>query len=1564
MFARSLCIFHSLLTVPVLFPFLVLINSGASDNQPPVAVDDAFQVHGFTRFGEQDLLANDSDPDGDAIYFDRVFDYPQHGNLYIPYGNAPQGYTPNAGYTGPDSFSYRLRDAHGAYSNVATVTLDVRNSAPTPGADSFTVHGFTSFGTPNTLLVNDSDPDGDAISFDRVLTYPQHGNLSIPFGNIPQGYTPFTSYTGPDSFTYRICDNLGLCAGTTVTLDVRNNAPTAGADKFTIRGFTRFTSDDLLANDSDSDGSDTISFDRILNYPSHGNLYIPYGNAPQGYTPTQGFAGTDSFTYRICDNLGLCSAATVTLWVVGDGEDDGDSCPAVGEPINPANGNMYLHQADYQLPSVGFGLNVTRTYNSDSQRVGLFGRGWSTAYDESIAAYDNNLVRLNHGGGRAIYLGRPIGSSGAFTDLIGDLHQQVTQGSGFTLTMKDGSAEQFNSAGKLLSLVDRNGNTTSLTYGANGFLASVTDPFGRVLTVNTNANGQVTSLSDSLGTIATYTYGGSRELLSVTYADNSAFSFSYDGSLRLTTVTDALGNIVESHSYDAQGRAVTSEKQGGINHYSLNYTSDTETDVTDGLGRVTKYTFDKSKGRSIVTRLEGDCSCGSGGTQIQMWTYDNQLNVTSKTDALGHVMSYTYDSNGNRLTETNPTGTVTNTYNEFAEVLTRTDQLNNVTTNTYDGQGNLLTTTDALCNTTTFTYNTRGQLLTSTDARGKITTFSYDTNGNLSQREDANHNVTSFSYDDRGWLAEVHDALNHVTQYAYDAAGRVNKITHPDLSFISFTYDLAGRRTVVTDERNNSTNYAYDGAYRLTSVTDALNHATTYGYDSMSNLTSVTDALSRTTNYEYDDFNRLVKITYPPATVGATRLFETLAYDAGGNVTSRTDTAGHVTSYAYDNINRIISTNDAANETTSFQYDALSRVTSVTDAITQQYQFGYDALGRQTSITRGETSMSYVYDAVGNRSQRTDYNGVVTNYAYDDLNRLTTITYPDTSTVSYGYDELSRLATATNGNGTVTMSYDNRGRAASMTGPFGQTVSYGYDVDGNRTSLAIGGSTYATYVYDAVNRLSSITGSASEMVNYSYDVTNKVTSRTLPNGIITSYDYDGLNRLTRLRHTTASATLTDNQYAYDTANRITQLCDLGGAHTYGYDSVDRLTSATYPGATTESYTYDSVGNRTASHLSTSYTYQGFNKVTSAGGATYAYDNNGNLVTRVSGADTTQYAWDFENRLTQVTLPNGTVVNYKYDALGRRIQRTTSAAADERYVYDGQNVIQDLDSGSSVVTSYLNGAGLDNHLRQNNSTTGVSYFLTDHLGSTVGLTDSSANLVEQVNYDSFGTHTGSSRTRYTYTGRESDPETDLMYYRARFYDAQLGRFISEDPIAFQGGGNWYAYVDNNPLGWIDPEGLCQGQVNPRNTGECARLIARMLGPLGEMQRLWKNYDPVRDYLGGYPIRKTLPDGRILDLGKTKPGGHYRGLKDAQRALRNYVEEFKRKCLNRNDNTNPGLPLEAEKFAYLDIPEPHANTGNLLDAIRDWWHNLPPFPKPQPWPGPFPPPLPPPWPIPIP
>jgi RHS repeat-associated protein len=286
--------------------------------------------------------------------------------------------------------------------------------------------------------------------------------------------------------------------------------------------------------------------------------------------------------------------------------------------------------------------------------------------------------------------------------------------------------------------------------------------------------------------------------------------------------------------------------------------------------------------------------------------------------------------------------------------------------------------------------------------------------------------------------------------------------------------------------------------------------------------------------------------------------------------------------------------------------------------------------------------------------------------------------------------------------------------------------------------------------------------------------------------------------------------IADNNYTYNTAGQITQNIDQSGTHAYGYDALDRLTSATYTGTAAESYAYDSVGNRTSSQRSASYSYQPFNRLTATTAATYLYDNNGNMTTKTEGSGTTQFAWDFENRLTQVVTPSSGSVSYKYDALGRRIQSAPSTGASTNFTYDGDDVAQDKTS-TNVITEYLNGPSIDNKIRQKTGTT-LYYFAQDHLGSTTALTSSNGALVERETYDAYGNSVGSTRTRYGYTGRERDSLTGLQYNRARFYDPQLGRFISEDPIGITGGINQFAYVSNNPQNGVDPSGLYEIDVH--------------------------------------------------------------------------------------------------------------------------------------------------------
>ncbi len=332
--------------------------------------------------------------------------------------------------------------------------------------------------------------------------------------------------------------------------------------------------------------------------------------------------------------------------------------------------------------------------------------------------------------------------------------------------------------------------------------------------------------------------------------------------------------------------------------------------------------------------------------------------------------------------------------------------------------------------------------------------------------------------------------------------------------------------------------------------------------------------------------------------------------------------------------------------------------------------------------------------------------------------------------------------------------------------------------------------------------------------------------------------------------------IADNNYTYNAAGQITQNLDQSGTHVYGYDAPDRLTSATYTGTPAESYAYDAVGNRTSSHRSATYNYQPFNRLTSTSTATYLYNNNGNMISKSDASGTTQFAWDFENRLVQVVTPSAGSASYKYDALGRRIQRTPSSGISTNFVYDGQDVVKDINSDGSTV-EYLNGPGIDNKIRQKGSSTSTTYYFSqDHLGSPTALTGTTGKLVERITYDAYGNSAGSTRTRYGFTGRERDLLTGLLYYRARFYDPQLGRFISEDPIGLAGGINSFAYVGNNPVLYRDPSGLC-----PQDTGQG-------LNPV-EGEKRWN--DCMNRYLPeAYPGGRNKPTGQAVGAANLASG----------------------------------------------------------------------------------------------
>lgn len=256
------------------------------------------------------------------------------------------------------------------------------------------------------------------------------------------------------------------------------------------------------------------------------------------------------------------------------------------------------------------------------------------------------------------------------------------------------------------------------------------------------------------------------------------------------------------------------------------------------------------------------------------------------------------------------------------------------------------------------------------------------------------------------------------------------------------------------------------------------------------------------------------------------------------------------------------------------------------------------------------------------------------------------------------------------------------------------------------------------------------------------------------------------------------------------------------------DAIYQLTQVLQGANATENYSYDPVGNRLSSLGVSPYSYNSSNELTSTPTATYGYDLNGNAVTKNDSTGITTYAWDFENRLTSVTLPgSGGTVSFSYDPLGRRIRKSSSAGTSI-YAYDRSNVIEETNSSGATSARYVQSGLIDEPLAVLRSST-TSYYEADGLGSVTSLSNAAGALAQTYTFDSFGNQTatsGSLVNSFQYTGRESDPETGLYFYRARYYDPQSGHFLREDPLRFGSGDpNFYSYVSQNPANCTDPFG---------------------------------------------------------------------------------------------------------------------------------------------------------------
>ncbi|MFZ0784658.1 MAG: RHS repeat-associated core domain-containing protein [Candidatus Acidiferrales bacterium] len=404
----------------------------------------------------------------------------------------------------------------------------------------------------------------------------------------------------------------------------------------------------------------------------------------------------------------------------------------------------------------------------------------------------------------------------------------------------------------------------------------------------------------------------------------------------------------------------------------------------------------------------------------------------------------------------------------------------------------------------------------------------------------------------------------------------------------------------------------------------------------------------------------------------------------------------------------------------------------------------------------------------------------------------------------------------------------------------------------NRTGYTAPDSSTNTYTYDTLNRLSTLANSWAGSFGFSYDALSRRTQMTRPNGVSTSYSYDNLSRLLSVLHQLSGSTIDGALYTVDSAgNRTSKADELANVTTnYGYDSIYELLQATQGATTTESYTYDPVGNRLSSLGVSSYTNNSSNELTATSNASYTFDYNGNTTSKTDSTGTTNYSWDYENRLTSVTLPNsGGTVTFKYDPFGRRIEKI-SPNATSIFVYDGDNLVETLSASGGEVASYAQGPKIDEPLAMDRSGT-VDYYEQDGLGSITSLTAPSGSVAQSYAYDSFGNTTNSSGSLtnfFRYTGREYDTETGFYYYRARYYDPMTGRFLSEDPIHFKAGVNFYRYVNSNPVLLSDPMGTCPLQQKCSELKEVAGITGALAAANGLGAVVTAELPPVSVVLG--------------------------------------------------------------------------------------------------------------------
>ncbi|MFD2591013.1 SpvB/TcaC N-terminal domain-containing protein [Aquimarina hainanensis] len=804
----------------------------------------------------------------------------------------------------------------------------------------------------------------------------------------------------------------------------------------------------------------------------------------------------------------------------------------------------------------------------------------------------------------------------------------------------------------------------------------------------------------------------------------------------------------------------------------------------------------------------------------------------------------------------------------------------------YDANGNLLTESKWISGSdysdTSYTYNSFGLPLTETDALSNTTTYSYDAHNIYPVSvTNAKGHITNYEYDySSGKLSKETNPNGKVTDYSYDGLDRLTKIEQ--------TIANGGTETVKEIEYNTnaSPQFTKETTYRDSGDTqDIFNY--TDGLGRTIQTKSEMDSGWLTLDTVYDEMGRVAKQSLPYQTssssdsspISNSDLLTEFTYDTLSRVLE-TENAKGTTTTSYDGFETTIT--DAENNQKDLITDAFGNLVSVkehSDGSIYETEYNYNTQNLLTKITDAENNVRNIsYDGLGRRTQLEDLHSSddsqfgVWNFNYDDIN-LTSQTDPKGTTTSYTYDQLNRVLTENNSSTIgvdVTNTYDSCingiGQLCSVVTPDAATnytylkqglvdteskvidgVSYttdtDYDRQGSVTKVTHPNASFTEYSYNTRGLTDEVKWGGTSLVTAEYGVHGRPTSLTHSNGVTSTltYDEDNLYELTNKTTELGNTKFQDLSYSYDNVGNITQIVDASNTDTaktqsFTYDDLYRLTETNVTNSAntadyTRTYTYSPIGNiNSFNGVNYTYTDTGYSNphaVTDIGGTSYSYDNNGNL----TNDGVWNHTWDYRNRLTSSA--DGTATsNYEYDHNNDRIKLvegsdTTIYPTSDYEIKNGEVKVS-LNLADTLVAT----------VKDTGSTSGTGSTLnhvhTDHLGGTHITTDSTGVITQTLDYYPFGDtriDVGSDNEAKQFTGYIKDSNTQLSYAGARYMKSDIGRFISQDPVALSL-GNWkaiqektngdiktylsnpqkhnsYSYAFNNPVKYQDEGGEWAG-----------------------------------------------------------------------------------------------------------------------------------------------------------